>query len=103
MGRRKVGSKGIIRRRLIVISEGLILLLPIQVELLVYDLDAVARHSDDPLNVIWMVLIRKLEDDYVAPRYCMTPIVRNIGDESIIRGERGQHGLCGHCVSAAPG
>jgi SAM-dependent methyltransferase len=97
---RKVEKKRIVRRSRIVVGERLILLLPIEIDLMVQNLDVIAGHSDDPFNVSRVVLIRKLEDDQIAPLRRMTPIVPCVRNDSIFRSERGKHGCCSHFIGA---
>src|ERR1700682_1529310 len=65
--RREVITKRIIGRRRIAGHIRLVEPLPIQVYLLVDDFEAVSWNADDALDVVRVVLKRKLENDDVAP------------------------------------
>ena len=97
---RKVEKKRIVRRSPIVVGERLILLLSIEIDLMVHNLHAIAGHSDDPFNVSRVVLIRKLENDQIAPLRRMTAIVPCVRNDSIFRSERGKHGCCSNPIGA---
>ena len=81
--------KRIVVRGRIVIRERLILLLPIEIDVLVHNLDPVAGHSDDPFYVKRVVQIWKPEDDQITTTRRMTPVIRHICDDSISGCERG--------------